>query len=65
MFVDNSEHNLKLVTYFYEVAPNGIMFYSWEFALSNSVTMLFVPVVVSIEINREHYFQSNLCISDS
>ena len=33
---------------------------SWEFALSNRVTMLFVSVVVSTEIIRRHYFQSNL-----
>ena len=31
---------------------------SWE---SNSVIVFFVAVVVSMEINRKHYFQSNLC----
>jgi len=35
-----------------------IVFYSWEFALSNSAIMLFVPVVVSMEINRKYYLQS-------
>ena len=36
------------------------VFCSQKFALSNSVVMLFVSVVVSMEINRRHYFQSNL-----
>ena len=36
------------------------MFYSWEFALSSNVIVLFVSVVVSVEINRKHYFWSNL-----
>ena len=40
---------------------NVKMFYSCEFALSNNVIVLFVSVVVSIEINRRHYFQSYLC----
>jgi len=31
-----------------------------EFALSNSVIVLIVSVVVSMEINRMHYFWSNL-----
>ena len=35
-------------------------FCSWEFALSNSVITLFVFVVVSMEINRRHYFWSDL-----
>ena len=35
---------------------------SREFALSNSVMVLFVSVVVSTEINRRHYFQSDRCI---
>ena len=34
---------------------------TWEFALSNSITVLFVSVVGSMEINRRHYFQSKLC----
>ena len=37
-----------------------IVFCSWEFALSNSVIVLFVPVVVSMEISRRHYFWNNL-----
>ena len=36
------------------------VFCSWEFALSICVIVLFVSVVVSMEINRRHYFQSNL-----
>ena len=35
-----------------------IVFCSWEFALSNSVIVLFVSIVVSMEINRRHYFRS-------
>ena len=31
-----------------------------EFALSNSDSVLFVSVVVSMEINRRYYFQSDL-----
>ena len=31
-------------------------FCSWAFALSNIIIMLFVSVVVSMEINRRHYF---------
>jgi len=38
------------------------MFGSWEFAQSNSVTVQFVAVWVSMEINRRHYFQSDLCM---
>ena len=34
---------------------------TWEFALSNNITVLFVSVVGSMEINRRHYFQSKLC----
>jgi len=34
-------------------------FCSWEFALSTSVIVLFVSVVVSMEINRRNYFQSD------
>ena len=37
-----------------------VVFYSWEFALPNSVTVLFVCAVVSMEINRRHYLCSNL-----
>jgi len=33
----------------------------FENLLSNSVLVLFVLVVVSIEINRKHYFWSVLC----
>ena len=33
-----------------------------EFALSNSVIVLIVSVVVSMEINRRQYFQSKLRI---
>ena len=40
-----------------------MVFCSWEFALFNNVIVLFVSVVVSREINRRHYFQSNLQMS--
>ena len=39
-----------------------LVFYSWEFALLHRVIVLIVKVLVSVEINRRHYFQSNLCI---
>jgi len=44
-----------------DIANGGwkIVFYSWEFPLSNSVI---VSVVVSLEINGRHHFWSNLCI---
>lgn len=41
---------------------NKEVFCSIEFALSNSVIMLFVHVVVSMELNQTHYFQSDFCI---
>ena len=34
------------------------MFCSYEFALSNSVIVLFVSIVFSMEINRRRYFRS-------
>jgi len=37
-----------------------IAFSSSEFALSNNVIVLFVAIVVSVEINRRHYSQSDL-----
>ena len=37
-----------------------IVFCSWEFSLPSSVIVLFLSVVDSMEINRRHYFQSNL-----
>ena len=39
-----------------------MLFCSWEFALSNSVTVLFVSVAVSMEIHRRHYFLRDLCM---
>ena len=38
------------------------MFYSWEFAQSNSVIVDFISVVVSMEINGRHYFWSDLYV---
>ena len=38
------------------------MFRSCDFALSNCIIMLFASVVVSMEINRRHHFQSNLSV---
>ena len=39
---------------------NNVLF---EFALSTSVIVFFLSVVVSMEISRRHYFWNNLCIS--
>ena len=39
-----------------------ILFCSWEFTLSNGVTVLFVSVVVSLEINRSCYFWRNVYV---
>lgn len=38
------------------------MFCSWEFLVSNSVTVLFVPGFISMEKKKRHYFQTYLCI---
>ena len=38
------------------------VFCSWELALSNSISVCFVLFLTSVEINRRHYFQSDLCI---
>ena len=35
---------------------------SWEFALSNTVTVFFKAVAVSRKMSRKHYFWSKLCI---
>ena len=39
-----------------------IVFCSWKFALLNSVIVLFMSVVFSMDINMRHYLRSNLCI---
>ena len=39
-----------------------IVFCSWGFALSSDVIVLFASVVVAMEINRRHYFWSDLRI---
>lgn len=39
-----------------------IVFYTWEFAVSNRAIVLFVCVVISMKINQRHYFQSDLCM---
>ena len=39
-----------------------VVFWSWDFALLNGFVALFVSVVLSMEINRRHYFWSNLCV---
>lgn len=36
------------------------VFCSWAYALSNSVVVLFVFVIISVDINRRHYFQRDL-----
>ena len=57
-----------LVHCWWKCTPNGgdyveKCFCSWEFALSNiGVIVLFASVVVSMEINSRHYFQSNVCV---
>ena len=43
----------------YSYIKKAVLF-SWEFALSNSVIVLFVAVAVCMEINRRHYFWNNL-----
>lgn len=62
------EHDMNaLVHHWQKCLVNGgdfvekIVFCSNELSLSNRVIMLFVVVVVSIEINRWYYFQSDLC----
>ena len=39
-----------------------IVFCCWECAPSNTATVLFVSVVVSMEMNKRHYFQGDLCM---
>ena len=39
-----------------------VVFWSWDFALLNGFVALFVSVGLSMEINRRHYFWSNLCV---
>jgi len=39
-----------------------IVFCSWEFAVSNTITVLFVSAVVSMKVNKKHYSWSNLPI---
>ena len=71
-FSGGSSGSLPLVQIFTSIAcrlwckciANGgglcwkIWFCSWEFALSNSVILLYVSVVVPMEINRKNYFWS-------
>lgn len=40
-----------------------IVLCSWDFAQSNSVIALYVPVVIPMDINGKHYFRSSLCTS--
>lgn len=44
-----------------DYAGNTFLAITLSFALSRSVVMLFVSVILSIEINRRHYYQSNPC----
>jgi len=48
----------KMHSYWWQLCWK-IVFCSWEFALSNTVTAPFVAVVISMEINRRHYLQSD------
>jgi len=50
---------MKTHSYWWQLRWQRV-FGSWDCALSNSVIVLFLSVVVSVEINRRHYFQSNL-----
>ena len=52
LYITGENAELKVVTV-------EKVFYSREFPLSNTVIVLFVTVVVSMEINRRHYFQCN------
>ena len=61
---DFYEHGMQALQLWWKCLANGgdcwtIVFCGWEFYLSNSVIVLFVPVVVSMEINNRHYFQSD------
>ena len=64
---DFSECSMQALAYhWWKCIANGgacwkTVFCSWDFALLNSVIVLFVPAVVSLEINLRHYFQSKLC----
>ena len=67
---DFYKHSMQaLVHCWWECIANGgyyvknscfLFFFSWEFALSNTIIVLFVSIVVSMEIKRRHYFQRNL-----
>jgi len=65
--VDCYEHSMQALVYWWwqHTAHGGdcwrTVFCCWEFALSISVIVLFVSVVVSMEINGRHYFQNDLC----
>ena len=56
-------NNVSWSAYLCKLANGGdcwkTLFCSWEFSLSNSTTVLFIFVVVLMEMNRRHYFQSN------
>ena len=54
LFITTENAHLMVVTVL------KIVFCILEFALSNSVTVLFVSGVVSMEINRRHYFWRDL-----
>ena len=61
-----SHHEMKSVSISSSMQPGKwwwlcwkTVFCSWEFALWNGVLVLLVSVVVSMEINRRHHFQSD------
>ena len=54
LFIADENAELMMVT------VEKLVLYSREFSLLNSVIVLFESVVASMEINRRHYFQSNL-----
>jgi len=63
---DLYEHGMwALICSWWKSITNGgdcwkIMFCLWESALSSGVVMVFVSVVVSVEMKRRRYFQSDL-----
>ena len=55
LFITSKNTELMVVTMWAKKA-----FCSWEFAQPNSILVLLVSFVVSMEINRRHYFWNNL-----
>jgi len=59
------EHSMQAFAHHwwkYTANGGGCVEKQWEFAPSNSVLVLFQAIAVSMEINRRHYLQNDLCI---